>query len=223
MIDQQWNVAGSFAERRQRDRKHIQAVIQVHPESPRLHQLAELLVRRRDDPHVDADRVRAAEAFERLLLNGAQQLWLQLDGQFVDFVEEERAAIGCLKTAHVRHNGPRERPSLVAEQLALDQCAGKRRAVDRDVPVLAAGAGLVDRSSDEFLAGPRLALDEDGAVGGRHGSNVVENGRELRARSNQFSSRHALSFDPRSTVRESSGTRLAATYRSVERTDWIFL
>src|SRR5262249_15933887 len=70
------------------------------------------------------------------------------------------------------------------------------RAVDRDTPMVPARAGLVNHSSDELLAGPRLSLDEDRAVRGCHRVDVFEDGRELRARSNQFGNPHRSLLEP---------------------------
>ena len=54
------------------------------------------------------------------------------------------------------------------EQLGLEQRLGNRSAVERDEALLAAQRALVNRSGDHFLAGPRLACDEDGCVAARH-------------------------------------------------------
>ena len=48
----------------------------------------------------------------------------------------------------------------VAEELALDQLGGDRRAVDRHERALRARAGLVQRARHDLLAGARLALQQ---------------------------------------------------------------
>jgi hypothetical protein len=125
--------------------------------------------------------VAAPESFELLLLNNAQNLRLQFDRQFADFVEKERAAIGRLKAAHFGRNRPRKRATLIAEQFALQQCRGNGRAIDRDTPVLPAGAGLVNRLRDEFLTSSCFPLNEDGAVRGCDGFDILKDGHELAA------------------------------------------
>src|SRR5438876_9212573 len=57
--------------------------------------------------------------------------------------------------------GSRERALFIAEELRLDQGVRDRAAVDGDKWHLASGAELMDRPSDELLAGAGLALDED--------------------------------------------------------------
>ena len=56
----------------------------------------------------------------------------------------------------------------MAEQFALQQGVGDRAAIDRNERPLRSPAALVHRPRDEFLAGPRLAGDEDVDVAGRH-------------------------------------------------------
>ncbi len=52
----------------------------------------------------------------------------------------------------------------MAEQLAFDQLFRECGAVDRDERFVGAEAGSLDRSSDEFLTGAALALNQDGLV-----------------------------------------------------------
>ena len=58
-------------------------------------------------------------------------------------------------------------PARVAEQLALEQRLGQRRAVDRDERPARAPPLLVQRARDQLLAGAALARDQHRRVGGR--------------------------------------------------------
>ena len=69
-----------------------------------------------------------------------------------------------------------EGAALVAEELALDQVLGDRRAVDLDERLVAARRVLVQRARDELLAGAALAGDEHG---GRRVGDALEHGVEL--------------------------------------------
>ena len=83
------------AQRRQRDRQHVQPVEQVLAELSRAcTSSSQVPVGRRDHADVDADVGRAADALERLLLEKAQQLGLQRRHHLADLVEEHRAAVG---------------------------------------------------------------------------------------------------------------------------------
>ena len=68
-----------------------------------------------DQPHVGADRFVPAEAFERLLLEQAQDLRLRHQRHVADLVEKKRAAVALLELADAAPVGPGEGTLLVAE------------------------------------------------------------------------------------------------------------
>ena len=106
--------------------------------------------------------------------------------QVADLVEEDRASVRDLEAADAALEGARERTALVAEELALDERAGERGAVDRDERTVAAGAARVDRARDELLAGPGLAREEDGRPRRRDLLDEVEHVAEGRAPSDDL-------------------------------------
>jgi hypothetical protein len=73
--------------------------------------------------------------------------------------------VGQLEAALAPLDGARERPSLVPEDLALEQRLGNRRAVDRHIRRARPRTELVDRLRHQLLAGSRFAADEDRGVG----------------------------------------------------------
>ena len=82
------------------DREDVQAVVEIAAGTSLAATISfEVAIGRRDEPHVDADRPRAAEPLELLLLQDAQQLRLQLERDVADLVEEQRAAVGELEPA----------------------------------------------------------------------------------------------------------------------------
>src|SRR5262249_9743370 len=68
VIDQERQVAGTVAQRGERDRDDVQAVVEVLAKAPGGDLGLEVVIGRRDDPHVDFDRTIAADAFELPLL-----------------------------------------------------------------------------------------------------------------------------------------------------------
>src|SRR5207302_4771766 len=97
----------------------------------------------------------------------AQQLDLRRRRHLADLVEKQCPAIRQLEAARAPLGRAGERAFLVAEDLALEQRLGNRRAVDRDERKRRPRAELMNRLRDELLAGPRFAGDEDGGTGGR--------------------------------------------------------
>src|SRR5205085_3113460 len=125
-----------------------------------LDRLAEVLVRRREDAHVDVDDVLAADARDLAALERAEHLRLRHEIHVADLVEEERAAVRLLEEAAALALRAGERALLVTEELALDELARDRRAVHLHERLLLARAEPVDRPRDELLAGAALSRDE---------------------------------------------------------------
>ena len=117
---------------------------------------------RGDHADVDAPLLRRADRAQRACLEHAQQLRLQRERHLADLVEQQRAAIGRGEQAGVIVGRAGERALDVAEQLALEQLLGQRRAVERDERLLRARARAVDRARDRALAGAGLAGDQHG-------------------------------------------------------------
>ena len=91
------DVIAPFAQRRQRDRDDVQAIIEVLAELAGRHRAFEIAVRRRHDAHIGADGPRAADGGELARLEDAEQTRLCLDRHVADLVEEQGAAVGLLE------------------------------------------------------------------------------------------------------------------------------
>jgi hypothetical protein len=158
----------ALAHRRQLDVDHAQAEVQVLAEVALVDLLAQVAVGRRQHPHVDLDRLVAADPLDLALLEDAQQLGLQRDVELADLVEEDRAAVGLLEAAEVLADRAGEAALLVAEQRRLDQLLGDRAAVEHDERLGLARRRVVHRARDHLLAGAGLAGDQHGQLAGRH-------------------------------------------------------
>src|SRR5262249_30085332 len=111
------------------------------------------------------DRLRAAEPLELVLLQDTKELGLELERDVADLVQEESALVRELEAADPLGEGARERALLVAEELALEQAARERGAIELDERAVLAPTEPVDRVRDQLLPGAGLALDEHGRVG----------------------------------------------------------
>ena len=122
---QRRDVLAAFAQRRQVDRHHVEAIVQVVAETAGLDLVFQELIGRRHDARIDADGAALADALELVLLQHAQQLDLQLRTHAGDFVEEDRAAVGRLEAAGLVVDGAGERALDVAEQFAFEQASAR--------------------------------------------------------------------------------------------------
>ena len=166
MLDEQRDVAATFPQRRNQDRNDVEAEIEVFAEFAALNHFFEVLVRRRDDAHVDLDRACRAEAFDFLLLQDAQHLGLRLCAHVADFVEKDRAAIRLLELADLLFGGARERSFLVAEQLRFDELFGDGGTVHLNEALAGSRAVAMNRPRDELFANAALSQQHHGGIGG---------------------------------------------------------
>src|SRR5262249_23480890 len=105
---------------------------------------------------------RPAHGADLAVLEDAEQRGLDREARFADLVEEEGAAVGRLEEPASGAIGAGERAADVAEELALEERVGERRAVRREERPARPRAVVVDRARDQLLAGARLTLDQHG-------------------------------------------------------------
>lgn len=87
------NVVAALGECRHFERKDIQAVEQILPESSLFDLFLQIAVGGGNDPHAHLDLGVRAEPLDLSLLNHAQKIRLHAEGKLADFVQEHRAAI----------------------------------------------------------------------------------------------------------------------------------
>ena len=181
---EQGDVLGPIAQRRHFDRKDVETVVQVLPERVLGDALFQVAVCRRNDPDVDAHGLRAAEPLNLPLLEHAQQLDLRVGRQVADLVEKDRRMIRQFEPPDLPRQRAGKGALLPAEQLALDERARNRRAVDADHDATAPRTLLVNLGRDEFLSGPRLAEQQHRRIGRGHLSRLFEDALDGGASSN---------------------------------------
>ena len=101
------------------------------------------------------------------MLDGAEQLHLPHEADFTQFVEEKRAPVGLIQIPFLVGRRTGERTLLVTEQLAFKEAF-------RD------GPAVVDGPGRQFLACPRLAVNDHVVVHGRRFGDEIEDGGDLR-------------------------------------------
>ncbi len=124
----------------------------------------EIVVGRADDPRAGFDRRLAPDAGEGAFLDQAEQFHLHWHRQLADFVEKQNPVAGPLDMAVMARLDTGEGALLVTEQLALDQFAGDRRAIDRDERLPSARRDLVHETRRHVLADAALPGYQERAV-----------------------------------------------------------
>src|ERR1700682_1084947 len=121
VFDQQVNVFSSFPQRRNLNRKNIEAVKQIATKCTRSDGSLQVAIGGGYDPHVNADRLIATHPLKFPLLQNTQQRNLSFRGQLTDFVKEEGAFFRKLEATQSPLQCPCESSFLMTEQLRCNQ------------------------------------------------------------------------------------------------------
>ena len=118
VVGQQGDVFLPFPQGGHDDLQHAEAEVEVAAEAPLGHVAFQVAVGGGDHPHVDLDRLAAADALEGMPFQHAEELGLDAGAHLADLVEHERALVGGLELADLPLGGAGEGAALVAEQFA---------------------------------------------------------------------------------------------------------
>src|SRR5262249_36838194 len=143
VLDERRDVLTPRAQRRQLDVDDVETVEQVRPEAPVAHLRLEVAVGGADQADVDRHRSARAERGDLALLDGAQELGLQGEGDLGRLVQQQRAPRGGAEDAVVVGHGAGEGAATVAEELAVEQRLRQPGTVDRDERRVAQDAALM--------------------------------------------------------------------------------
>ncbi len=155
------DVLAALAQRRQRDRDHVETIVEIEAEAPLAQRFGEIDMGGGDETEVDMVRPVAADRLYLLVLQHAQQLGLQIERHVADLVEEEGAFVRLLELAFLAAEGAGEAAFLVTEELRFQQLLGNGGAVDADERFSAALAFAVNHAGEHFLAGAGLTEEHD--------------------------------------------------------------
>ena len=158
------DVVGPVSERGRGDGEDFEAVVEITPEELVAHHFGEVPIGGGDEANVDGNGANAAEAFEGFLLQGAEELGLEIERDVADFVEEQGSAVGHFEAADFLGEGAGEGAAFVAEEFTFEKAGGDGGAVECNEREISAGAEAMDGAGDEFLAGAGFAEDENGGV-----------------------------------------------------------
>ncbi len=160
------DIRPALAQGRGVERHHVEAVIEIFAEAAGLGLRGEVAVGGGDDAGVKLDGLAAAEPLKLALLQDAEELGLELWGEFADFVQEHSAAGGEFELAGLAVHSAREGAFLVAEEFAFEETFAEDGAVEGKKGPVGTAAGAMDRLGDDLLAGAAFAEEEDGGFRG---------------------------------------------------------
>ena len=104
-----------LAQRRQINRKHEDAVVEIFAKSSLPDLVFEVAMGRDDHSHVHGKRLISADALDFTFFQHPQQFRLHGGRHVSDFVEEQSAAVGLLEFSGVARGRAGERAFFVAE------------------------------------------------------------------------------------------------------------
>jgi hypothetical protein len=113
MLHQKRNILRTLPQGRNVDGKHIQAIVEIAAKLLLQYHSFQITMSRGHNAHVNFLRARASQAFEFTLLQDAKELWLQLERDIADFIQEQRALMCYLKPADLLRDRAGERSPLV--------------------------------------------------------------------------------------------------------------
>ena len=172
-LREELDVIAAISQRSEIDLEHLQPVVQVGAQLPFVDRLLDVAVARGQDAHIDLNRLFGSNASQRVRLEHAQQLDLQLDRHLGDFVEEERAARGLLELALVSAFRAGEAPALVTEQLAFHERWRDRTAIHRHPGAVATAAQFVNGAATTSLPDPLSPVIEHARAARRNSADQL--------------------------------------------------
>ena len=145
------------------DRYYHQPIIQVLPKTPFGNHLGQVAMRGCDDSHIDSNRFHIAYPDNLTALNGAEQLNLQYQRHFADFVQKQRPVMSQLKqSGFPLFFGAGKRTAGIAKQFRFQQRLRQCGTVDLDERAVRPFAFFVNHFGDQFLAGSRISRNDHG-------------------------------------------------------------
>src|ERR1700733_4271906 len=115
MRSQPRDILFALAQRRQHQRKNIEAMVQVLAKRSLLHLILQIAVRSNNHSNIYRNRFISANALNFAFLEHSQQLRLHRHRHIANLIQEKSSAMCLLKFSDVSRSGACERSLLVAE------------------------------------------------------------------------------------------------------------
>ena len=134
----------------------------------------QILIGRRDNPHINFQVVLSADALKLALLQDTQQLDLHRRRNLPNLIQKKRPSIRLLEFPFFLAYRSGKCSALVPEELGLKQCFHQRSTIYSEKPCIAPSTGLMDQAGSHFFACPSLTGQQGGRIGSRDDANLIE-------------------------------------------------
>ena len=165
MVRQRLHIGPTLAQWRDLDWKDRQPEEEVLSKLPCGYRRLQLFVGGRHDADIHLQRLGAADPFEGLFFERAQDLGLQRQRHVANFVEKQRPVVRQLEASGLARIRAGKRALFVAEQFGFEQSLGNGGAVDGDKRAVGSGAERVQCARVQLLAGAAFAEQQHGGIG----------------------------------------------------------
>ena len=181
MLDEERNVLRALGEAGNAQLDRAEAVEKIFAEASGENFGAQIAIRCGDHSNVNGADFGRADALDLAILNYAEQLGLHGKRSFADFIEEDGAAVGEFEEAGASVSCAGESAANVAEELAFEQRVDHSGTIADGEAGFGDGTHVVERVSDQFLAGAGGAGDENVGVMPRDFAGQIEHFKHDRA------------------------------------------
>ena len=119
MVDQRRKIFHPFPERRQGERNHGKAKVQVFAERALMNRLFQIFIRGGEKTHVGSYLLRSANTVECPILQDSQEMALHGERHVADLIKKQRASLGDLDFSRLPLDSSGERALKKKKKLIL--------------------------------------------------------------------------------------------------------
>src|SRR6185437_15525432 len=148
-------------QRRSADKKYGEPVVEIGAEAAFRSKLRQRTMRRRHDPYIHLHWIVFSHSLQLSNLHKPQQLGLQRQRHFSNFIQKERSALRGFNSPHASLYRPGKSPARMSEEFGFEQRFRNRRAVQRNKRPRRTRAKPMNGPRHQFLSGAGRPLNQD--------------------------------------------------------------
>src|SRR5215470_10584532 len=162
-------------------REHVQPIVKITAKLVLSDGAREITVGRCENSHINPNGPCSSQPLKLLVLQCAQQLRLQFEGYFSDFIEQQSSLVCQFQAPDLLADCSGKCAFLVTEQFTLEQSRGDGGAVYLHKIAACAIAQSMDCARNQFLSRSCLAENQHGSIAGCNCFHLIQHLRQRRA------------------------------------------